>query len=427
LGFNLYMQPIREMVFFGDPVRLRQVLFNLCGNAIKFTAKGKVDITATATRSDNGVVLLFKISDTGIGIPSDKLKTIFEQYEQAARSTERFYGGTGLGLSISKKIVEQLNGNINVESEEHSGSTFSVRIPYSWGNEAEVETSYTEDPSTKPLKGITVIIAEDEPLIRELNVKFLRDNGARVYEAENGKDAIDLLQRYPADLMVMDVQMPVMTGPEAVRQIRSSFSGAKQKVPVIGMTANVLQQDLLSYIDAGMNDTITKPFTGRDLFDKITRLLELPSLITASPDGGRVSETDISEADTERTSEIKSGKMGEERGYNLKSLIDSAAGNNDFIRKMINMFLTSSYASVNNLRFHLNRQNLDQLEKTAHRMIGSAKQMGATQIATLLKDLELAARDTAPREELEHRVKEIEIRMKKMSEMLKEEVRRFED
>ncbi len=378
IELNLFIQPIATLQLHGDPVRLRQVLFNLIGNAIKFTEKGSVDITGTFLDENGKAVLLCKISDTGIGIPEDRLGAIFNEFEQADSSTEKKYGGSGLGLSISKRIVEQQGGEIGVESIPGVGSIFGVRIPYSHGFMEARETSYIEEPVARPLDGLTVLLAEDDPLIRELQLHSLESLGATVLMAENGKIALDLFRENNVSFILMDIQMPELTGPEALRIIRNEFPEPKKNVPVIAMTANVLQHDLKRYMDEGMNDFITKPFREAELVEKISKLISIENK----------SSVNIQPAAEKKEIAYTFNLKQPDVLLDLKELIATSQGNEDFVKKMINLFLTSSFASVNNLKFHLKRNNWEQLGKTSHRMIGSYKQLGIDYVAAMLKELE---------------------------------------
>jgi CheY-like chemotaxis protein/HPt (histidine-containing phosphotransfer) domain-containing protein len=378
IELNLFIQPIATLLLHGDPVRLRQILFNLVGNAIKFTDKGSVDITATFVDENEKAVLFFKVSDTGIGIPSDRLDAIFNEFEQAEANTERKFGGSGLGLSISKRIITQQGGSVKVESNPGLGSVFSVRIPFSHGVLEPRETSYSEQIAPQPLEDLTILLAEDDPMIRELQFHSLETMGAKVLMASNGREAIELLHKNIVSLVLMDIQMPELTGPEALKIIRSEFNEDKRNVPVIAMTANVLQHDLQRWMDEGMNDFITKPFRESELVEKISKLMHIETKVQVAKEKP-VEKIPVNyEFNLPRPIQL----------YDLHELIQSAQGNNEFVRKMINLFLTSSYASVNNLKFHLKQNNWDQLGKTAHRMIGSYKQMGVDFVAAMLKEIE---------------------------------------
>lgn len=413
IKLNLFVQPVATLLLHGDPVRLRQVLFNLAGNAIKFTERGSVDITATYLNENGKAVLLFKVSDTGIGIPENKLNAIFGEFEQAEATTEQKYGGSGLGLAITRRIVEQQGGSITVQSSHGLGSVFSVRIPYSYGELEPRETSFTEELHPQPLMNLTILLAEDDQMIRELQHHSLENLGAKVIVAEDGAQAVSLLRNQHADLILMDIQMPEMTGPEAVKIIRSSFPAEKRNIPVIAMTANVLQHDLRKWMEEGMSDFVTKPFKEQELVDKINALLNRD--VSQLPEVQK--EIYLPEEESYTFGMQKPPVM-----YDLAELKATSQGNIEFVRKMVNLFLTSSFASVNNLKFHLKQKSWEQMGKTAHRMIGSYKQMGITYVAAMLKELENESQGKQELGKAAWLVTQIEVNSNEVFKLLKTEL-----
>lgn len=413
IKLNLFVQPVATLLLHGDPVRLRQVLFNLAGNAIKFTERGSVDITATYLNENGKAVLLFKVSDTGIGIPENKLNAIFGEFEQAEATTEQKYGGSGLGLAITRRIVEQQGGSITVQSSHGLGSVFSVRIPYAYGELEPRETSFTEELHPQPLMNLTILLAEDDQMIRELQHHSLENLGAKVIVAEDGAQAVTLLRNQHADLILMDIQMPEMTGPEAVKIIRSSFPAEKRNIPVIAMTANVLQHDLRKWMEEGMSDFVTKPFKEQELVDKINALLNRD--VSQLPEVEK--EIYLPEEESYTFGMQKPPVM-----YDLAELKATSQGNIEFVRKMVNLFLTSSFASVNNLKFHLKQKSWEQMGKTAHRMIGSYKQMGITYVAAMLKELENESQGKQELGKAAWLVTQIEVNSNEVFKLLKTEL-----
>ncbi|HKR06008.1 MAG TPA: ATP-binding protein, partial [Bacteroidia bacterium] len=262
---------IKELTVKGDPMRLKQVLYNLIGNAIKFTEKGKVTVNCTShnigsPQTPDSRLLTFIISDTGIGIPGEKLKTIFQQFSQADTSITRKYGGTGLGLNISKRIIEMQGGTIEVKSKILEGSEFSFTIPYEvvmegkeserlktedYGHDNKPQTLHLKPQTYKTLSGIKILLAEDTEINRILQKEMLKDLGAIVTETTNGFEVLSELRTNHSELILMDVQMPGMSGIEAMTEIREKL---KSDIPAIAMTANVMQHDLDRYLKAGFND-----------------------------------------------------------------------------------------------------------------------------------------------------------------------------
>ncbi|MEO5570758.1 MAG: ATP-binding protein, partial [Bacteroidia bacterium] len=267
-------------ILIGDPVRLNQVLMNLAGNAIKFTEKGSVCITVSPIPSFPGgervasaqetpplrggrVGLLFSITDTGIGIPKDKLQSVFESFSQAHASDARKFGGTGLGLTISKQLVELMDGKISIESEEGSGTTFSFEIDFAMGSKERLQEQKTaEDIDGSILNGLRILVVDDNEFNRIVAIDTLLSKAAvEIVEAHNGMEAVEWLSKKDFDVVLMDVQMPVMDGYEATRQIRNPQSAIRNhKIPVIALTASVVRSDLDKCRAAGMNDYVPKPF-----------------------------------------------------------------------------------------------------------------------------------------------------------------------
>ena len=264
--------PNEELNVQGDVTRLRQILINLIGNAIKFTEKGTVTTSIKSEQDGNKLNLHFTVSDTGIGIDENRMGKIFESFEQAYSDTTRKFGGTGLGLSISKKLVELHNGKIWVESEKGKGSQFHFIIPYAVAD-AKTEIMPADDAQTNiadALKGIKILLVEDN----EFNVVVAKEELEDAIEnvvvevAENGLIAVEKLKSSTFDIILMDVQMPVMNGFEATQAIRN-LDSEKNNTPIIAMTANVLKEEVDLCYKSGMNDFIGKPFDTKELLQKI--------------------------------------------------------------------------------------------------------------------------------------------------------------
>ena len=261
-------------VVIGDPTRLNQVLINLAGNAIKFTEKGSV--TIEVTRENTGIK--FAIIDTGIGIPQDKLQTVFENFSQANTSDTRKYGGTGLGLSISRQLVEMMESTITIESQEGSGTTFSFILNFEEGSAERLEQRLALDKSVDGtiLDGLTVLVTDDNEYNRIVARDTLKSNAnLEIYEAANGQEAIDLVGKMTFDVILMDVQMPGMNGFDATRYIRSNFESPARNTPIIALTASVLRTDLDKCKEAGMDSYIPKPFSAQQLITGIAQVLKI--------------------------------------------------------------------------------------------------------------------------------------------------------
>jgi len=260
----------------GDPLRLGQILLNYVSNAVKFTAKGKIVISVRAgKRMGQDVLLRFGVRDTGIGLSQVQMARLFQSFSQADTSTTRKFGGTGLGLAISKKLAELMGGEVGVESELGSGSTFwfSARL----GIGAHVLPVEGESDSQKfdqcleAVRGKRILLVEDNDINQLVAQDLLEAVGLTVDVADDGQVSLDMIQRASYDLVFMDMQMPVMDGLAATREIRkiSRLSG----MPIIAMTANAMEQDRLRCIEAGMDDVLVKPFDPDLLWTKLLRWL----------------------------------------------------------------------------------------------------------------------------------------------------------
>jgi CheY-like chemotaxis protein len=263
-------------VLVGDPVRLHQIILNLVSNAVKFTSKGKISISIQLlSEDDEKVTIQFSISDTGIGIPKDKIDKIFENFQQASSGTARLYGGTGLGLAIVKQLVETQSGSISVKSKIDVGSTFSFILPFQKTKaDVEIEPGIVElDPG---ITNIKVLVVEDIALNQLLMRTLLDDFGFECDIATNGKIAIEKLQVKTYDIILMDLQMPEMNGFETTEYIRHTMNSL---IPIIALTADVTTADLAKCKAVGMNDYIAKPVDDRLLYSKIVAFVKKNMLL----------------------------------------------------------------------------------------------------------------------------------------------------
>ncbi len=259
----------------GDTTRLTQILNNLISNAIKFTEKGSVTVyTSLAGVIDNEALIDFKVSDTGIGIPEDKLSNIFESFVQAGTDIHRRFGGSGLGLAIAKKLIELWGGSINVVSSVGKGTTFSFSLSFPVSDSLNIKETDTEEIySQQGLKGVRILLVEDDPVNVLVAKKFLSRWLAEVNICGNGEQALQELRNKKFDIVLMDLNMPVMDGYEASRKIRSSGKNGFSKIPILAITAsNVFEEHRLAY-EAGVNDIIPKPFDPIDLYNRVFGLI----------------------------------------------------------------------------------------------------------------------------------------------------------
>ena len=256
----------------GDPIRLNQILSNLLSNSLKFTSAGSIKLKIDELqRDEKDIEIRFSIEDTGIGIPKDKLDTIFESYTQASEDTTRKYGGTGLGLSIVKKLIELQGSKIEVKSDIGKGSSFSFTLKFilSATSSASKGSESTEEGTLDQLTGKRVLIAEDNKINFFVANKFLSKWGIIVSHAENGKIALDMIQNNEYDLILMDLHMPEMDGIEASGIIRESEKPEIKDIPIIALTAAIMSEHEDKIEGLNINDYILKPFKPKELYDKI--------------------------------------------------------------------------------------------------------------------------------------------------------------
>lgn len=254
----------------GDKTRLYQILINLINNAIKFTEEGSVDIILDVNEIDNDYTSVnFKVIDTGIGIPENKLDDIFESFTQAASNTARKYGGSGLGLSITKKLIELYQGSIYVNSELGKGSTFEFDIKFN--NFKESNTIHT--PALTNHIDAKILVVDDNQINRMLADKVLSKFGFRVVTTESGFEAIKLINNKDFDLILMDVHMPEMDGYQTTMQIRNMQDTYFKEIPIIALTASILKEDLSLIYKSGMDDAQIKPYKPEELLAKINKFL----------------------------------------------------------------------------------------------------------------------------------------------------------
>lgn len=254
----------------GDPTRLAQILNNLLSNAGKFTKDGTITLDINLNKEEEKNVLLdFAITDTGIGIPEDKLEHIFESFTQACSSTTRKFGGTGLGLAIIKKILEHQGSEINVKSTVGKGSTFYFTIQLEKGTAQEA--SVIEEADLKSLKGTKVLLVEDNKINQLIANRFLAKWDINYDVADNGAIALEKVQDNDYDLVLMDLQMPTMDGYTATAKIRNLRDNKYQKLPIIALTASAMLEERNRVYTVGMNDYVTKPFNPSELYSAINR------------------------------------------------------------------------------------------------------------------------------------------------------------
>jgi signal transduction histidine kinase len=261
--------------FRGDPTRIRQIAFNLVGNAIKFTERGHVRITCGVAPGDGPRNVRLAIADTGIGIPAERLGAIFDQFEQADNSTTRQYGGTGLGLAISRQLSRMMGGDIDVKSTVGKGSVFTVTLTLPRAAAPVAEPAAPVRPRELPRFGLRALVAEDNRFNQVVVENLLRRVGVTVDVAENGAVALEMLDQTHYDVVFMDVRMPVMNGYEATRRIRARADSLAH-IPVFAVTADATRSDVQKCLAAGMNRHLSKPLRIEDVVQALETISREP-------------------------------------------------------------------------------------------------------------------------------------------------------
>lgn len=273
-GLKLHYQidPELPRLVEGDPFRLNQVLLNLVSNAVKFTQEGQVEISCALGEKEEGASYIFKVTDTGMGIPKAVQKQIFESFTQANSNTTRNYGGTGLGLAICQQLIEMQGGTIWVESKEGEGSTFFFELPYRTVEQREEENPKRDSESAKlALANLRVLVAEDNQINQKLIWQIFKRWGLEPTLTNNGKEAVEAYKKQAFDLILLDLQMPVMDGFEALKLIRQLSQDGQTPIRVIALTADVLSETRQKVAASGFDGFLAKPYKREELRQLLQR------------------------------------------------------------------------------------------------------------------------------------------------------------
>ncbi len=360
----------------GDALRIGQVLTNLIGNAIKFTAQGEISVRAKILSTlDGNFKLRFEVQDSGIGLTAKEIGGLFQAFHQADTSTTRKYGGTGLGLTICKRLVELMGGEIGVDSLPGKGSTFWFSLTLGVGAVAAHELAEVSIDLTA-LSGARILLAEDVLVNQQLTTELLEMKGALVTVANNGQEALQLMLEQPFDCVLMDIQMPVMDGLEATRQIRANPLLAHSCI--IAMTANARNEDWLRCQEAGMNDFITKPIDPNKMYATLAKYLTLATPLGLMPPKEIISETNLAAAvNTDDPSVFDISVLEQTWGSNRGKILEYAK-----------RFMLSLQDNMKKTEAALANRDLPALSGLGHSSKTSARTLGAMEYGTLCDALE---------------------------------------
>jgi CheY-like chemotaxis protein len=369
-GINLFTKIDSKIpdYLIGDPVRINQILFNLTGNAIKFTSSGNVRITAMADYvTDKSISIEFSIKDTGIGIAAEKLDLIFESFTQADTDTTRKFGGTGLGLAITKKLVEMQDGIIKVESMLGVGSSFNFTLQFEIGKKEEIQPQSYKPSIDHKLNGIRVLLAEDNLINQLVAEQILVKWGVEVDKVATGTELIQFLKDKDYDLVLLDLQMPDMDGFEAIEIIRNGGTGAKNsKIPVIAVSADAYEETMIKARESGMDDYLNKPFLKQDLYNIILKHVSFSTMVPST-------SPDLNVKLSERTKYI-----------NLRNITLNLGNDKEVISDYLTLFLSSSYDNLKALESALASSDHTNIKVFAHKLKSSFRLSGLYDCADLL-------------------------------------------
>ena len=373
LDFSMRIDPNAPRRLTGDPERLCQILANLAGNAVKFTDEGSVSVRVSRRRSPSQrtVELIFTVADTGIGIPRDKHRLLFESFRQVDGSLSRRRQGTGLGLAISKRLVEMLGGRIWLESAPGRGSDFFFTARFTpASSEAEATPAAVEQPPREtPLR---ILLAEDNPLGRRFLTLALERAGHEITTAEHGGQALEAMRECCFDIVIMDLQMPGMDGLEAAKRIRAGESGlCPQDIPIIALTAHAVEGFQDKALAAGMNDFATKPTDLERLLASISRLTGTAPPVRNRPVAG------------------DPGPCRHREPLETSSLLTRYEP--ERLRELLGFFLEDAPARMDELAHAVEQKNMEQAGRVSHSLIGTLGPMGAASAMEVARTLHQAA------------------------------------
>lgn len=390
-------------VLFGDAFRLRQILLNLVGNAIKFTRGGKVDITFDGVPGPDSTFLLnITVRDNGIGMSSDQLLTVFDEFVQANKSTTRLYGGTGLGLPITKKLIELQNGTIEIDSEEGVGTSVQVEIPLSTGELSDLELD-SETTVKLDLHDLKILVVDDEPFNRKLIRTILSKQNASIIDATDGREAISAVETQTFDLILMDIQMPQVGGVEASKRIQK----ISPKTPIIALTAALAPDQIKEYTDAGMVSHLAKPFKQTQLLMKLAEVLSL-------------SVETVEQVEQIEESTGTPNKQLEDH-ISFEDLRNLSAGDTAFYTEMLETFEKSTQEGVQAIQVAAAKKNWKTAGENAHKICAACKHLSANTLYQYLKQIEENCLNEKNLDEIPEIVKSTVAETKRVLEIIQNE------
>ncbi|WP_423186320.1 ATP-binding protein [Alishewanella sp. d11] len=391
-----YESNIKEALWLkGDPLRIKQIVTNLMGNALKFTKQGGVTLKVNIQQNNLSNLLLLQVIDSGIGLDTRQQAHLFQAFSQADVSTTRHYGGTGLGLAICQELVALMAGDISVVSTLGEGSTFTVKLQLATGNPQQVIKSTAASSQQNCFNNLKILLVEDNEVNRKIATTYLRQWGCQVILAENGIEAIAKLKQsssHDISLVLMDCLMPKMDGYKATQLIRQGAAGlCWQAVPIIALTANAMLEDRQRCLASGMDDYLAKPFNQAALKTAIIRLLQLTPDRETAKSLTELTVLEPSTSDSHRQEPIEEAALGElwQPAICYKNFPDMEALANE----LISLFTEQLPLTIAQLQQAWSEQDFTSLRLLSHSLKSSALQLGLVVLSAAAKELEMALRE----------------------------------
>jgi signal transduction histidine kinase/DNA-binding response OmpR family regulator len=389
ITLNSHVDPRIPRQLFGDPVRIKQILVNLLGNAVKFTDLGGASIMASIDKEEPKIITLkIIVSDTGIGLSEEQINKIFHPFAQADSSTSRRYGGAGLGLTISKELAGLMGGEITVMSSEGGGSSFCLKVPLSRTNGATINTqSDSAHLSKEHLKG-NILIVEDDSLLQQLVSAQMNQLGLTHTVVGSGTLALEEAGRSEFDLILMDCHLPGLDGFSVTRKIRTMEQSGKKRTPIIAMTAGAMAGDYDRCINAGMDDYLSKPYTLNELRRVLLKWLQMSpdKIILENEVGSSTQETSIALEKNSNASADSSPSVIDVKRF--KELVQK-----NKIKQLINLLIKNTDNSISAIESEINSTNPTRLLEETHKLRGALSVVYANELRQITEELEMATRN----------------------------------
>jgi signal transduction histidine kinase/CheY-like chemotaxis protein/HPt (histidine-containing phosphotransfer) domain-containing protein len=359
IEFNFNIDSSIAQAHKGDATRIRQILINLLGNSLKFTETGSVSLNIELI--SNQIIkekIRISIIDTGIGMSDSFIEKVFTKFQQEDSSRARRHAGTGLGMAITKELVQLMKGNIHLESKKGEGTKVFIELTFPIGDPSKIEKK-TDNSTFKHLENIKILLVEDNEMNRYVASNALKPYVSEIFEVENGEKAISFLKENTPDLILMDLQMPLMGGVEATKIIREKMSS---NIPIIALTANAFKSEIDKCINAGMNNYVTKPFEEKQLL--------------------KVIEKEIKKTKSISKSTIKKPE------YSLKTLKEMSRGDYLFVENMLKLFVNNTPKSVEQINQSIESKDIETIKKVAHKIKPSLINLGMKTLHEKVREIE---------------------------------------